>query len=301
MTNKALTGVIGPVVTTFDPESGDIAPVAFRANLRAHIETGLTGVALAGSTGEAALLEEGERRQLIELARSVIPDDRWLLVGVGGESTRQVVRRASEAAERGADGVLVVAPHYYTSAMTSEALRAHYLRVADESPIPVLLYNIPKYTHFSLDAGLVHELAKHERIVGIKDSTGDLKLLAQYLGAQSDAFTVLTGHGGSLYAALEMGARGGILAVALFAGALAVEVYAAFRRGDLPRAGRAQEKLMPVAKGIVAELGVPGVKAAMELVGLSGGPVRMPLQPLRAAERERVAALLRASDVARAA
>jgi 4-hydroxy-2-oxoglutarate aldolase len=299
---KSLDGIVGPVVTPFDPETGEIAPVAFRANVRAHLAAGLAGIVLTGSTGEAALLEEEERRQLVEWARPIIPDDGWLIVGVGAESTRQCIRRAREAAERGADAVLVVAPHYYgAAAMSSEALSAHYRRVADASPIPVLLYNIPKYMHFALEPGLVQELASHENIVGMKDSSGDLKLLGAYLAAQREGFTVLTGHGGSLYAALEMGARGGVLAVSLFAGALAVEVYAAFAAGDRSRSGRAQERLGPLSNEIVGKLGIAGVKAALDLVGLHGGPPRPPLLPLQPAVRQQVASLLERAGAARAA
>lgn len=290
---RQLGGVLAPIVTTFDAESGELAPIPFRANVRAHMQAGLSGVVVAGSTGEAPLLDEDERARLVEWARPIVPEDRWLIAGVGGESTRRTIGRARDAAERGADAVLVVAPHYYGSAMTPEALATHFRRVADESPLPVLLYNIPKYAHFTLDPGLVAELARHENIVGIKDSAGDLKQLGAYLAAQSDRFTVLTGHGGGLYPALEMGARGGILAVALFAASLAVDVCAAFASGEKGRAGRAQERLTPLAKGVVAELGVAAVKAAMDAVGLTGGPVRPPLLPLRAAARARVEQLVR--------
>lgn len=299
--SKRLAGVLGPVVTTFDAQSGDLAAVPFRANIREHFAAGLAGVVLAGSTGEAALLDDRERQQLVEWARPVVPDDRWLVVGTGAESTRQTVARSRAAGERGADAVLVVAPHYYGSAMTAEALAAHYRRVADESPVPVILYNIPTYTHFALEPGLVRELAAHENIIGIKDSSGDLKVLGGYLGAQSERFTVLTGNAGTLYAALGMGARGGILAAALFAARLTVEIYGAYAASDHARAGRAQERLVPLGKGIVAALGVPGVKVAMDLVGLYGGPVRLPLLPARQAQREQVAALLQDADVSRAA
>jgi 4-hydroxy-2-oxoglutarate aldolase len=294
---KALAGIIAPVVTTFDAETGEIAPVALRANLRAYMENGFAGVLLAGSTGEAALLDETERRQLVEWARTAIPDDRWLLVGTGAESTRQCIARTREAAERGADAVLVLPPHYYGAAMTPEALAEHYRRVADASVAPVLLYNMPKYTNLVLDPGLVLELASHENIVGIKDSSGDLKLLAGYLKAQSRHFTVLTGNGGSVYAALEMGAKGGILAVSLFAMSLATELWSAFTAGDMPRAGRAQERLSPVSKAIVGELGVSGIKAALDLVGLHGGAPRPPLLPLRPAARDQVAALLETAGI----
>ena len=298
---RALAGVLAPVVSTFDAETGELAPVAFRANIRAHVAAGLAGVVVAGSTGEAALLDERERQQLVEWARPLLPDGRWLIAGVGAESTRLCERRASEAAARGADAVLVVAPHYYTSAMTPEALAAHFRRVADSSPVPVILYNIPKYTHFALEPGLVTELAAHGNVIGLKDSSGDLKLLGAYLSAQSDRFTVLTGSGGALYPALEMGARGGILAVSLFAAQVATELCAAFARGDRGAAGRAQERLLPLAKVIVARLGVAGVKEAMDAVGLHGGPPRSPLLPLRRAEREEVRALLRTAGLAEAA
>ena len=298
---KALGGVFGPVVTTFDEATGDLAAVPFRANIRAHLDAGLSGIVIAGSTGEAALLEEHERHRLIEWARALVPDERWLIVGIGAESTRLAIRRAREAAERGADAGLVVAPHYYGAQMTPEALAAHFRQVADESPLPLVLYNIPKYVHFALPAGLVQELSTHGNVMGIKDSSGDLAQLGGYLNAQSDRFTVLTGSGAGLYPALEMGARGGILAVGLFAAPLSVSVYRSFASGDAAAAGRAQERLSPLARTVVSELGVAGVKAALDLVGLAGGPVRPPLLALRPAARERIAELLRTAGLSRAA
>src|SRR6185437_2567870 len=229
---KTFSGVIAPVVTPFDAATGDVAAEAFRGNLHAHFDRGVSGVLLCGSTGEAALLDEGERDTLVEWARPLVAPDRWLLAGVGGESTRQTIARAKRAAERGADAVLVVAPHYYGNAMTPEALGIHYRAVADASPVPVLLYNIPKYMHFPLDPGLVRELSAHENIVGIKDSSGDLDLLRGYLASRGDAFAVLTGNGGTFYTALELGAAGGILAVSLLAGELSVSVWRAFQAGD---------------------------------------------------------------------
>ena len=297
-----LRGVIAPVVTPFDARTGEIAGEAFGANVRAHLEEGLAGVLVAGSTGEAPLLDESERRELIELARAVVPGDRVLLVGVGAESTRATVARSRDAAERGADAVLVVPPHYYGPAMTEGALEAHYRRVADESAIPVMLYNIPKYTHFALAPALVRELSRHENIIGMKDSSGDLELLRQYMDSKSESFTVLTGHAGALLAALEMGAGGAILAASLFAAGLALEVSDAFAAGESARASRAQERLTPVNKEIVGNLGVPGIKAALDVIGLNGGEPRAPLLALGEGERERVARLVRAAaGAARAA
>ncbi|MBK5188072.1 MAG: dihydrodipicolinate synthase family protein, partial [Gemmatimonadaceae bacterium] len=253
--SKALTGIFGPVVTTFEEQSGELASGAFRANIKAHLAAGLAGVLVAGSTGEAALLDEDERLRLTELARPLVPDDRWLFTGTGAESTRECVRRTKDAAERGADAVLVVPPHYYGAAMTEDALWAHYSRVADESPVPVMLYNIPKYTHLTLAPKLVLALAEHPNIFGIKDSSGDLAQLRAYLEAQSDRFTVLTGHAGTLLDALGYGARGGVLAVALFAAPLVFDLMDAIARGDGVSASEIQARVRPVAKEIVAELG----------------------------------------------
>ncbi len=289
---KQLTGVLGPVVTTFDGR-GDVDLDAFGSNARAHLEAGLHGLVVCGSTGEAAFLEESERARLVEMARSVVPSDRWLIVGTGAESTRACVRRCKEAAAQGADAVLVVAPHYYTSAMSSASLEAHYDFVADESPLPVLLYNIPKYMHFRLEPDLVATLARHPNIVGMKDSTGDLVTLEKYLESQGNSFTVITGHGGSFHQALALGVRGGILAVALFAPELALEVFRAHAEGRSADGAEAQRRLTPMALDIVGRMGIGAVKVAMERVGLAGGPVRMPLLDASAAETAQVEALLR--------
>ena len=291
-----LGGVLAPVVTPFarDGDLGEIEGAAFMMNARAHIESGLTGIVTSGSTGEAALLTDTERAELVQLVRPLVPADRWLIAGVGAESTRGTITRAKDAAARGADAVLVVAPHYYGGQMSDMALSAHYHRVADESPVPVVLYNIPKYAHFALSPELVAILSRHHNVIGIKDSSGDVNSLRGYLMSQTATFTVLTGSGSSLLEALELGASGGILAVACFAVPLVREVYAALQRGDRATAVRAQEALVPLAREIVGTYGPAGVKAAMQIVGLRGGSVRMPLQDLTEAEVAHVRALLQA-------
>jgi 4-hydroxy-2-oxoglutarate aldolase len=285
---------MGPLVTPFKAdESLDLA--GFEANVRAHIAAGLQGVLVAGSTGEAALLGEDERRTLIAAARKIVPADRTLLAGTGAESTRHCVARCRDAASSGADAVLVVSPHYYSSSMTPAALTAHFTRVADESPVPVLLYNIPKYAHFRLEPELIAELSKHPNIRGMKDSAGDMTFFARYVESQSDTFDVLTGHGGTFATALSLGARGGILAVALFAPELALEVWQAYGEGRTADAAAAQKPLVAMAAEIVARMGVPGVKAAMDRVGLRGGHVRLPLLPTPSADLGVIDELLRES------
>ena len=275
----ALRGILAPVVTPFD-ERGDVDLDGFASNVRAHLGAGACGIVVTGSTGEAALLDDAERNALASRARDQVPDDCTLLVGTGAESTRATIARTRAAAERGADGVLVVAPHYYGEAMTPDALLAHYRAVADASPVPVLLYTIPKYMHFAVSPDVVAQLALHDNIIGMKDSSGDASLLAQYLQSQGDTFHVLTGSGVLFGEALRMGAYGGILAVSLFAPERSFEVWRAWQGGDEAAAKRAQTLLTPLAATIVGGMGVAGVKAAMDHVGLTGGAPRPPLQPL---------------------
>ena len=288
-----LKGIFAPVVTPFMAGSEDLDVAGFEANVRAHMADGLSGIVVGGSTGEAALLSEDERVTLLRSARALIPADRLLIAGTGAESTRQCVARCVAAKSAGADAVLVVAPHYYSNAMSADALSAHYERVADESPLPVILYNIPKYMHFALSAELVAALARHGNIMGIKDSSGDIAMLRGYIPSQSESFTVLTGSGSGLHAGLEAGARGGILAVSLFAADLALELFTTVRdSGPTGRAVAAQSKLAPMANVIVARLGVAGVKAALAHLGRAGGVPRLPLLPLSATQQaEMVAAL----------
>jgi 4-hydroxy-2-oxoglutarate aldolase len=298
---KMLAGVIAPVVTPFGAGGDGLDADAFTANIRAHLASGLNGVLVAGSTGEAALLDADERVRLVELARPVVADAQWLLAGTGAESTSECLRRTRAAAERGADAVLVVPPFYFGAVMTDDALRAHYARVADASPVPVLLYNIPAFTHLTLTPPLVRALAEHPNIIGMKDSAGDFAMRHRYLESQSAHFTVLTGHGGTLLDALTAGARGAVLAAALFAAPLVLELWRAFTSGDGARATEAQASVRLLSKEIVADLGPPGIKAAMEMVGLRGGSPRAPFLPLSVAQRARVSALIGAAGLARVA
>lgn len=286
-----LAGVFVPVTTPFDRATGELAPGALRENARTLFGRGVSGVVAAGSTGEAPLLTEDEYRDVLEGLRDVVPPDRWLIAGAGRESTRATVAAAAAAGDTGADAVLIRPPAYYASALTVAALVEHFHRVADASPVPVLLYNIPKHTHVDLPEALFAALAGHENVVGAKDSSGDLKSFAAYRQAVPE-WTLLAGSGAHLYATLELGGAGGVLAVANVATELAVDVYRAFVGGDRADAGAGQERLTPLNRTIVSDAGVPGVKAALDAIGMYGGPVRPPLRDLDSDGRRRVRSLL---------
>ena len=295
MTARQLAGVLAPVTTPFDRATGEVASVQLRDNVKHLLQEGLDGVVVAGSTGESALLDPDEQRRMVAWVREVVPQQRWLVAGTGAESTRHAVALSRAAAAEGADAVLVRPPSYYAAAVSPASLLDYFRAVAEASPVPVLVYNIPKYTHLPVAAGLLQQLASHPNIVGVKDSSGDAKNLAAYRDAVP-RWSVFVGSGSLLYTGLELGCDGGVLAVACFAARLCAGILAAFRAGDRPQAGRLQERLVPLDKEIVAKLGPAGVKAAMDAVGggLYGGPVREPVAPVPAAERERVAKLVAA-------
>jgi len=285
-----------PAVSTFD-ERGELDRVAFQANIAAHLTFGMDGVLVAGSSGESALLDDVDRKQLLWWARERVPRDKWLIAGVGSESTRQTIARAVDAREIGADAVLVIAPHYFLKRMNEVALLAHFRAVADASPLPVLLYNMPAYSHIVLSAGLVHELSQHPNVIGMKDSAGNLPMLTEYLGAQSESFRVLTGSGGTAAPALAAGVKGAILAIALYAGPAVRAMVDAFVGGRVDEAMAMQARLAPLATDIAGAMGPAGIKAAMNLVGLQGGPPRSPLLPVAGDELVIVEARLRTAGL----
>lgn len=284
-----LSGVLIPAVTPFRPDGGDLDLDGLRVNVERWAGTSIRGVVVGGSTGEAVLLETEERRRALEATRDALPADRLLVAGTGTESTRGTIRLTREAAHVGADAVLVQPPAFYRGAMVPGILRDHYTAVADASPVPVILYQVPlRFSTVELPTGLVAELSEHPNVVGIKDSRGDLELLAEYIVHARSGFQVLVGSGAGFYAGLETGAVGGILGVANVVAGPAAELHRAFQAGRAVEAGRIQERVGPLHKEIVGRWGVPGVKFALDMLGACGGPPRLPLQPLAAAGRESV-------------
>lgn len=294
---QTVSGVFAPVTTPFDSVTGEIDLVALRSNVRRLLGSELSGVVLFGSTGEGPLVDEEERVVALEALRSVV-GDKLLLAGVAAESTRQAIRRARAAASAGADAVMIAPPSYFMPQLTPEALREHFLAVADASPVPVLVYQVPPvYSGADLRPGLVAELSRHGNVAGIKDSTGDLHAMGELVEWCSRDFAVIAGNGAAFYGSLEVGAVGGILAVANLAPSESAQILKLKREGRDAEAGAIQERLSPLHKTVVGGFGVPGVKAALDLLGLSGGPPRDPLRALKEKEVARVREALRNAGV----
>jgi 4-hydroxy-2-oxoglutarate aldolase len=273
-----LAGIFPPVATPFVDDEVDA--IAMRANVERWMRTGLRGVLLLGTNGEAPFVRDDEAVELVAAAREAVPRDRLLLCGTGRQSTRDTIALSRAVAHAGADAVLVLTPSVYRAQLSQAALIAHYTAVADASPVPVLLYNMPQATGVTLSPPMVRELASHDNIVGIKESSGDVAIVADLAGRAQHDFAVVVGAAPTLYASLLVGARGAIVAIANVVPELCVQLYELTRAGRHDEALALQQALAPLAAAVTTGYGVPGLKAAMAHAGYRPGQPRRPLEPL---------------------
>ncbi len=293
-----LSGIYVPVTTPFDPVSGDVEVIHFRENLRRWAAEPLDGIVLFGSNGEGPLLDETEKERLTGFARDALPATMPVVAGTGAESTRAVVRQCRSTAGAGADAVIVQPPSYFGAQLSPAELRDHFLAIADGSPVPVVLYNIPKYTHVAIDAGLVAELVRHDNIIGLKDSSGDVKRFAAFSEVCAGKCRLLIGNGALLYTALELGGAGGVCALGLLAPRECADIVRLHGEGRTREAGELQERIAPVHREIIARMGVGALKAALDLIGYAGGEPRPPLRPATEKERAEVARVMQQAGLA---
>ena len=280
-----LRGVFPPIPTPFDAQ-GEVALGALVENLERWNQYDLAGYVVLGSNGEAVYLTEEEKLRVLETARPAIPAGKLMIAGTGCESTRGTIAFTRQAALAGADAALVVTPHYFGSKMTPDSLVRHYQAVAGASPIPVVLYNVPKFTHVDMDAAAIARAARHPNVVGIKDSGGNLAKLADVVRLAGPDFQVLAGSAGFFFAGLALGAVGGVLALANVAPQQCIDIYRLFKAGQWEEAAELQRRMVPVNAAVTARFGVAGLKAALDMLGYYGGPVRSPLLDLTESERQ---------------
>jgi len=271
---------------------GEFDAASLRGNIERWHETGITGYIALGSTGERVHLDACEYLSVLEAARAVVPASRLLIAGAGQQSVRHSIGEIERAAHAGADAVLVITPHFYRGAMTQAALIDYYTAVADAAPVPVLLYSMPELTGIRIEPETIAQLSQHEKIIGVKDSAGDILNFAETLRLVPRDFAVLTGNGPLLYAALTAGATGAILAAACCAPQLAVEIFAALKRGAHARALKLQRAFTPLARAVTVRYGIGGLKYALDLAGYTGGSVRAPLRMPATEARREIAQLL---------
>ena len=281
------SGVFAALTTPF-AHDGSVSLSDLKHNVHRYNQTELAGYVALGSTGESVLLTRAEMDGILITVKEAAAKGKKLLAGAGAESTAETIERTKRAAELGYDAALVKTPHYYKPAYKPEVLIAHYRRVADESPIPVMLYSIPQFTGIALAAADVAALAEHPNIIGIKDSSGNVQGVAEIVAATPPAFQVLVGSAASVYPSLVIGARGAILALACALPEKCVALFDLVRQGRHEEARELQSVLLRASKLIVSEMGIAGVKHAMDQRGYRGGVPRLPLVPLHQEQKKRL-------------
>jgi dihydrodipicolinate synthase/N-acetylneuraminate lyase len=272
-------GVLSPVPTPFD-DADRVDTARLKKALVKWMARPLAGVVVLGSNGEAALMDDFESDQAIVAARDVVPRDRTFLVGTGRESTQATIKACRRAAEHGADAVLVRTPGFFKSQMTNDVFVRHYTAVADASPVPVLLYNFTAVTGVNLLPAAVARLAPHPNIIGMKESGGDIAQVADLVSSTPADFIVLAGSAATFYAALCVGAAGGILALGNALPEACVRLFELTRAGRHDEALALQRELVPIARLLGPTYGVAGLKAALNLLGYDVGAPRPPLGPV---------------------
>ncbi len=348
-----LHGIFPPITTSFYPD-GRIYFKKLESNVERYSRAPVAGLVVLGSTGEAILLSDEERRDVLRAAREAAAPAKVLIAGTGVESAIETLRLTEYAAELGYDVAMVRTPHYYKGQMgRPENMLAFYRTVADRSPLPVIIYNFPQATGYDIPAELVVELAEHPNLIGIKESSGSIekvRLMAEctrhirrtatvtevqeavtgrmkHAGTAAAAagsaefvsvgaiggkpsssavevvgglrtrqkevgFQVMVGAADKLLPSLEAGAVGAILGFACPAPTACFEIYLAWKEHAREIAREKQARIAEAAQKIVGEIGIAGIKYAMDLNGCYGGPVRLPLLPLTAAQKAEVERLM---------
>jgi 4-hydroxy-2-oxoglutarate aldolase len=291
-------GGVYPALTTPFAADGEVSLADVKYNIERYNSTGIAGFVVLGSTGESVLLSRREMDDILTTVRDAAGQGKRLIAGTGAESTQDTIERTKRAAELGYHFALVKTPHYYKPAYKPEVLIAHYRRVADASPIPVLLYSVPIFTGVTLEAPEVGSLAEHPNIVGIKESSGHVMRVAEIVSACPADFQILTGSAGTMLAGLTVGAKGAILALGSALPEMCVALFDLYRNGEIDKARALQNTLLKASKVIQSEHAIAGIKFAMDQRGYHGGIPRLPLVPLPEVHKQRVLDMLNSLEPA---
>ena len=295
MAKLDLHGIFPPIATPF--LNGKVAYDKLAANVERSCRTGLKGIVVLGSNGEYVYLSEEEKRSVVDSVVQSAAKEMLIIAGTGCESTRETLRLTEDCARLGVHAALVVTPHYYAGRMGEAALMKHFSELANNSPIPILLYNVPKFTHINMAADFVARISEHPNIVGLKDSSGNVIQLQEILNKVAGDFNVLVGTAGVLFSGLTIGCAGGVCALANVAPQACVKIFDLVKAGDLDAARQLQLKMIPVNQAVTAIYGVPGLKVAMDMLGYFGGDPRLPLLPSTEQERSEIRSILKKADL----
>lgn len=280
-------GIYTPIVTPFQ-KNEEIDFSKLKHNLDKLGKSKLSGIVVLGSNGEFAYLDYEEKLQLVKFVIENFTKEKKIIVGTYNESTRETIKFSKEVSKLGADAILVLPSNYYKSAMKEDILYRYFTDIADESPIPMMLYNMPGNTGLNLTSSLIARLSKHPNIVGIKDTAGNIVQLSETVRDTDDNFSVFAGNAGYLLPGLAVGIKGATVALGNVLPNECCRVLELFKEGKMEEALKLQQSLIEINFLVTGKYGISGLKYAMDLMGYEGGEVRRPLQPLSEEGKEKI-------------
>jgi len=293
-----VSGMFAPIPTPFNKDE-EIDFGKLKENLAKWSRTGLAGVVVLGSNGEFVSLTHEEKVKMIAFVRENLPGEKMLIAGTGCESTRETIQLTREASEAGADAALVINPTYFKGSLNSDVLENHYRKVADASPLPVMIYNMPGNSGINLGAPLITSLSFHENITGVKDSSGNIVQISSVINDSPSDFSVFAGSGSYLLPTLLMGGAGATMAVANVVPEYCVKIEDLYKKGQIDEAVKMQLGLLKLNAAVTSGFGIPGMKYALDRVGYYGGPLRSPLLPPSDDQKKEIDKLLESIDASK--
>jgi 4-hydroxy-2-oxoglutarate aldolase len=288
-------GIFPPITTPFINEVITLEKLA--ENISKWNKSDLAGYVVLGSNGESTFLTKEEKLTLIENVKKNAARDKIVIAGTGSDSIKETISLTNDAAVKGADYALILTPSFYKEKMDSYSFIKYFNEVADNIDIPLIIYNVPKYTGVNIEASAVTKLSEHPNIIGLKNSSENTAHLAEIIYNSKEDFSTFVGTASVLLPGLCAGAVGGILALANIAPNECIKIFRLFNDGKLVEARKLQGKLIPVNKAVTGKYGVAGLKAAMDMLGYFGGDPRSPLNKLNKNELEDMKKILAKADL----
>ncbi|MEM3673408.1 MAG: 4-hydroxy-tetrahydrodipicolinate synthase [Candidatus Bathyarchaeia archaeon] len=287
-----LEGIFVPHITPFS-EGGNIDEEALRECVRFWLESGVSGLMPCGSNGEAPYLSREERKKILEVVMDEAHGSVVVVAGTGSMSTWETIQLTKDAKDLGVDAALVVTPFYFK--LSNREIYEHYKTVLETVDLPLVLYNVPKFTGCSLEPTIISRLAsEYSNVVGVKDSGGNMSTIAETIRLVGDKISVLAGTADVALPTLMYGGKGAVIAVANVFPKLCASLYESFKRGAYEEASRLQ-KLIAYANDVLVKKynQLSAIKEALKLLGLPAGYPRKPALPLEEAEKREIRNLLK--------
>lgn len=285
-------GIYVPTVTPFDAE-GEIMFDAFGALVDFWVSSGVSGLVVNASTGEALYLTRDEKRRIIEYALERVSGKCKVFAGTAALSTRETIELTGDALDAGAEAALITTPFFYRP--SNQELTRYFVDIMDAVDMPVILYNVPKFTGYSVEPKTVAEIAEEcSCLVALKDSSGNPGTMAEVIRLCGDRISCLSGSADMVLPTLTLGGKGAIIAVANVIPRESVALYRAFKAGDMEAAGKGQHTASYVNKVVVRENPqIAAIKTALNNLGYEAGVPRRPLLPLQPETAKKVAEAMR--------